>query len=465
MYQILVIDDEESVGYSFQRLLQAPDYRVAAALSAAEGLALLQRQPFDLIILDLRLPDASGLEVLQQIRSADPRAVVLVITAFGTTETAIEATLRGAFDYVLKPFEVPKIKAVIDDALQCSRLMRTEVILPPQQPAGPGGDRMIGQSPVMQEVYKLIGRVAPSNVNVLLLGDSGTGKELVARAIYQYSSRAERPFLAVNCAAIPETLLESELFGYEKGAFTGAARRRIGKFEQADGGTIFLDEIGDMTLATQAKVLRVLQEGNFERLGSEQTVAVDVRVIAATNKDLEKAIAGGTFREDLYYRLKVITLTLPPLRLRREDIPGMVQYFLDKHAAGMGKPRLSLTETALARLQQYHWPGNVRELENVIKRAMVLAKGNVITPELLESFFMSAGTRPEAPVPPVLSGISDADMDAHKGSLYEKVMSETEKALIAAVLHRTGGNQVQASKILGISRSMLRERIAKYRMD
>ena len=205
MYQILVIDDEESVGYSFQRLLQAPDYRVATALSAAEGLALLQRQPFDLIILDLRLPDASGLEVLQQIRSADPRAVVLVITAFGTTETAIEATLRGAFDYVLKPFEVPKIKAVIDDALQCSRLMRTEVILPPQQPAAPGGDRMIGQSPVMQEVYKLIGRVAPSNVNVLLLGDSGTGKELVARAIYQYSSRAERPFLAVNCAAIPET--------------------------------------------------------------------------------------------------------------------------------------------------------------------------------------------------------------------------------------------------------------------
>ena len=465
MYQILVIDDEESVGYSFQRLLQAPDYRVATALSAAEGLALLQRQPFDLIILDLRLPDASGLEVLQQIRSADPRAVVLVITAFGTTETAIEATLRGAFDYVLKPFEVPKIKAVIDDALQCSRLMRTEVILPPQQPAGPGGDRMIGQSPVMQEVYKLIGRVAPSNVNVLLLGDSGTGKELVARAIYQYSSRAERPFLAVNCAAIPETLLESELFGYEKGAFTGAARRRIGKFEQADGGTIFLDEIGDMTLATQAKVLRVLQEGNFERLGSEQTVAVDVRVIAATNKDLEKAIAGGTFREDLYYRLKVITLTLPPLRLRREDIPGMVQYFLNKHAAGMGKPRLSLTEAALARLQQYHWPGNVRELENVIKRAMVLAKGNVITPELLESFFTEVGSERDTPAHTVLPEISDADLEAYRGQLYNKVMSETEKTLIAAVMRKTGGNQVQASKILGISRSMLRERIAKYRMD
>lgn len=463
MNQILVIDDEESVGYSFQRLLPAPDYQVTTALSAAEGLAMLQRQQFELIILDLRLPDASGLDVLQQIRTADPRAVVLVITAFGTTETAIEATLRGAFDYVLKPFEVPRIKAIIDDALQCNRLMRTEVILPPEQPAGPGGDRMIGQSPVMQEVYKLIGRVAPSNVNVLLLGDSGTGKELVARAIYQYSSRADRPFLAVNCAAIPETLLESELFGYEKGAFSGAARKRIGKFEQADGGTIFLDEIGDMTLATQAKVLRVLQEGNFERLGSEQTVAVDVRVIAATNKDLEKAIAGGTFREDLYYRLKVITLTLPPLRLRREDIPGMVQYFLDKHAAGMNKPRLSLTDAALAQLQQYHWPGNVRELENLIKRAMVLTKGNVITPELLESFLTTAATEANAPELP-LPAILDADMEAYKGLLYDKVMSETERTLIAAVMQKTGGNQVQASKILGISRSMLRERIVKYRM-
>lgn len=464
MKKILVIDDEESVGYSFQRLFSDPGYKVLTAHSAAEGLIKFKKETFDLVILDVRLPDTSGLNVLRQIKELDSKAVVLIITAFGTTETAIEATRQGAYDYILKPFEIPKIKNVIEDALKCSHLMHTEVVLAPERNDQTTGDRMIGSSPVMQEVYKLIGRVAPSDVNVLLLGESGTGKELVARAIYQYSNRAQKPFLAVNCAAIPETLLESELFGYEKGAFTGAIRRRIGKFEQADGGFIFLDEIGDMSLATQAKVLRILQEGRFERLGGDQTHQVDVRIIAATNKDLEKGIKNSSFREDLYYRLKVITITLPPLRLRGQDVLELVSYFLDKYSVQLKKERLSFSREATKRLETYHWPGNIRELENVIKRAIVLAKGSIITEEIVAEEFGRSGEQEPLTQTPAAAPqtISESEIEKYKGSLYEKIMEEAEKNLILQVLQNTGGNQVQATKILGISRTMLRDRIEKY---
>ncbi|MDZ7262273.1 MAG: sigma-54 dependent transcriptional regulator, partial [candidate division KSB1 bacterium] len=355
--RILVVDDEDSVRYSFERFLNEPGYKIDTASNGAEALTKFSQRPYDLVILDVRLPDMSGLEVLHQLKSLDPKAVVLIITAFGTTEIAIEATKSGAYDYILKPFDIPAMKKLIEEALNCSHLMRTQVVLEPTAEEDKQADRIIGTSPLMQEVYKMIGRVAGSDVNILLRGESGTGKELIARAIYQHSHRSQKPFLAVNCAAIPETLLESELFGYEKGAFTGASRRKIGKFEQADGGTIFLDEIGDMTLSTQAKILRVLQEGSFERLGGEQTIQVDVRLIAATNRNLEKAIEEGKFREDLYYRIKVISITLPPLRLRPQDIPELTNYFLDKHCTLLKKGRLSISPEAIERMKTYHWPG------------------------------------------------------------------------------------------------------------
>lgn len=328
--RILVVDDEESVRYSFKRFLNSDNYHIDAAKNGAEALSKFRDNSYDLIILDVRLPDKSGIEILKELKEIDSKVVALIMTAFGDTETAINATKSGAFDYILKPFDIPAMKKVIADALEFSRLHQIQSEFENSSISDWNADTIIGNSPVMQEVYKLIGRVAASDVNVLLRGESGTGKELIARAIYQHSNRTNKQFIAVNCAAIPETLLESELFGYEKGAFTGANRRKTGKFELADGGIIFLDEIGDMTLTTQAKILRVLQEGSFERLGGEQTIKVNVRVIAATNRNLERAIEEGRFRDDLYYRIKVVTITLPPLRLRKNDIPALAEYFFRK---------------------------------------------------------------------------------------------------------------------------------------
>jgi len=463
--KILIVDDEESVRYSFERFLNEPGYQVTTAKNGAEALSKYAEQSFDLVVLDVRLPDMSGLEVLTKIKLIDPKAIVLMITAYGTTDLAIETTKQGAYDYILKPFDIPAMKKVIEEALNCSHLMRTQVVIETDGKTEKG-DRIIGNSPVMQEVYKMIGRVAGSDVNILLRGESGTGKELVARAIYQHSSRSQRPFLAVNCAAIPETLLESELFGYEKGAFTGANRRKIGKFEQANEGTIFLDEIGDMTLATQSKILRVLQEGCFEHLGGEQSIHVDVRVVAATNRNLEKAIEEEKFREDLYYRIKVVTITLPPLRLRNQDIPDLVNYFLDKHCTLLKKDRLSASKDALEQMQSYHWPGNIRELENVMRRAIVLCKGNVITEDLVIEEFQSSDE------PDIMDSEKMASfpnwkeyIGRYKGELYEKIMSETEKVLLEQVLKETEGNQVQAAKILGISRFTLRDRLEKYNIQ
>ncbi|OGC05981.1 hypothetical protein A2V82_00005 [candidate division KSB1 bacterium RBG_16_48_16] len=463
MKNILIVDDEESVRYSFKRFLSRANVRVDAAKNGAEAFEKLSQQTFDLVILDVRLPDMTGLQLLQKIKAIDPKLIVLIITAFGTTETAIEAIKLGAYDYILKPFDIPSMKNLVEEALQCSHLMRTQVIFNPLGQAPNSGDDIIGSSQVMQEVYKMIGRVAESEVNILLRGESGTGKELVARAIYQHSQRSQKPFLAVNCAAIPETLLESELFGFEKGAFTGAIRRKIGKFERANGGTIFLDEIGDMTLSTQAKILRVLQEGCFERLGGDQSVLVDVRVIAATNKNLERAIEEGLFREDLYYRIKVITITLPPLRLRKGDILELIHHFLDKHCKLLKKNPLTLTAEATECMLEYHWPGNIRELENTIRRAIVLCKGNSISAELfLEEFQKPESSRhPENKIERGVV-VSPEMLQQHQGQIYRLVIEEAEKKLLIQVLQHTSGNQVQAAKILGISRVMLRNRIAKY---
>ncbi|MGA1844815.1 MAG: sigma-54-dependent transcriptional regulator [bacterium] len=463
--RILVVDDEEGVRYSFERFLDEPGYKVSSTGTGSEALAQYAKEPFDLVVLDVRLPDMSGIEVLHRIKDLDPKAVVLIITAYGTTNIAIEATKKGAYDYILKPFNMPDMKRIIHEALTCSRLMRTQVVIQETQAEQPSGDRIIGSSPVMQEVYKLIGRVAASDINILIRGETGTGKELVARAIYHHSNRSANTFLAVNCAAIPETLLESELFGYERGAFTGAVRRKIGKFEQADGGTIFLDEIGDMSLSTQSKILRIVQEGCFERLGGEQKIQVDVRVIAATNANLEKAIEDGRFREDLYYRLNVVTIALPPLRSRQQDIPALVDYFLTRHCTMLRKERIPISNRAMAQLIGYHWPGNIRELENVIKRAIVLCKGNAITEEYIAEGIKPSQENPDPACPsPVEYPDLKRDMKIYNGALHDRVMSETERMLIEKVLDETGGNQVRTARILGISRFMLRDRLARYNL-
>ncbi len=459
--RILVVDDEESVRYSFKRFLNSDNYHIDAAKNGAEALSKFRDNSYDLIILDVRLPDKSGIEILKELKEIDSKVVALIMTAFGDTETAINATKSGAFDYILKPFDIPAMKKVIADALEFSRLHQIQSEFENSSISDWNADTIIGNSPVMQEVYKLIGRVAASDVNVLLRGESGTGKELIARAIYQHSNRTNKQFIAVNCAAIPETLLESELFGYEKGAFTGANRRKTGKFELADGGIIFLDEIGDMTLTTQAKILRVLQEGSFERLGGEQTIKVNVRVIAATNRNLERAIEEGRFRDDLYYRIKVVTITLPPLRLRKNDIPALAEYFLEKHCKAEQKDGIKFSNSSLETLRQYHWPGNIRELENVIRRAIVLSKGNVIPDELITEEFKQA-SRIESKKEYIPQNVSKEQIEQFTGVLYEQIMSEAEKHLILQILRETGGNQVKASKILGISRVMLHQRIEKY---
>lgn len=321
MAKILIVDDDHQLRQSFQRLLAVEGHDVRGASSGEQGLRMVREELPECVIMDVRMPGMNGLDALKALREIDARLPVIIMTAYATTETAIEATKFGAFDYILKPFDIPDILALIDKAVEAGRRMRGRVAMTPEPGDGGDAEALVGTSRAMHEVYKAIGRAAPTDALVLVRGESGTGKELVARAIYQHSLRAERPYLVINCVAIPDTLLESELFGYEKGAFTGATHRRVGKIEQASGGTVFLDEIGDMPLGIQAKLLRLLQERQIERLGGRETIPVDVRIIAATNTDLEAAVADGRFREDLYYRLKVVTLWLPPLRERREDIP------------------------------------------------------------------------------------------------------------------------------------------------
>jgi DNA-binding NtrC family response regulator len=346
--RILLIEDDSGITDTLQRVLAAEGHEVAIEKRGDDGLARAIKDPFNLVITDLKLPGLNGLELVRQLHAAKPRLPIILVTAFGTTETAIEAMKVGAYDYLLKPFDIPQLIELVGKAVDSNRRMSEPVGL---GEARPSRDALVGRSHAMQEIYKKIGRVASKPVTVLIRGETGTGKELIARAIYQHSDRANAPFIAINCAAIPETLLESELFGHERGAFTGADAKRIGRFEQADHGTIFLDEIGDLTPGTQSKLLRVLQEKTLQRLGGKETISVDVRVVAATHRDLETAIREKQFREDLYYRLNVVAITLPPLRHRREDVPDLIRYFLGKHGPDLGNAGPSIHSEAVDFLQ------------------------------------------------------------------------------------------------------------------
>ena len=389
MSKILVIDDEPTMLAAFEEILGGLEHEVVTARRAETAIEQLQSAPVDLVILDIQLPGMSGLEALRRIKREQPKLPVVVITGHGTMSTAIEATKLGAFDYQLKPIEPDEMLATIERALAGVRLMRGQVAVGTEK-ATATGDAIIGQSAAMQEVYKAIGRVAHTEAGVLIRGESGTGKELVARAVYQHSLRAEKPLIVVNCAAIPETLLESELFGHERGAFTGAVGERIGKFQQGSQGTIFLDEIGDMPLAVQAKILRVLQDKSFQRVGGDETIRSNVRVLAATNRNLEKAISEGHFREDLFHRLNVFAIHVPPLRDRREDIPDLVDYFLDRFARELRTEKPPLSHDAMEVLRTHAWPGNVRELEHCIQRLMISAGGHPIQATDLSSFLTQA---------------------------------------------------------------------------
>src|SRR5438093_666832 len=373
--RILLIEDDPAIVTSLQQILAADGYAVSLAKRGDDGLAIAQSQSFDVVVTDLKLPGLSGLELIRQLHTSKPRLPLILMTAHGTTETAIEATKFGAYDYLLKPFEMNELLELVDTAVTSSRLMSEPVELGSMSATR---DAIVGQSRTMQTMYKEVGRVASKPVTVLIRGETGTGKELIARALYQHSERANEPFVAVNCAAIPETLLESELFGHERGAFTGADMRRIGRFEQANGGTLFLDEIGDLSLSTQAKLLRVLQEKCIQRLGGKETISVNVRVIAATHRDLETAIKEKLFREDLFYRLSVVIIAVPSLRLRPEDIPILVKYFIQRYSVELGIPQSSIQAEAVQLLQSQPWPGNVRELENVVRQTLLLARGYVI---------------------------------------------------------------------------------------
>ena len=477
MDKLLLIDDENDVRYSFKRIFSSPDLILETAASGEEGIEVIKTFKPDLVLMDVRMGGMSGLETLRLIREDDAKLPIIMMTAFGTTQTAIEAMKHGAYDYLLKPFDVPKLKQIVADALKAARDMKEVIAVEPLLESEDYDMGIVGRSQSMQEVFKTIGQLAGSDATALITGESGTGKELVAKAIYHNSQRNDRAYLPINCAAIPENLLESELFGHEKGAFTGATSKRIGKFEQCHQGTIFLDEIGDMTLATQAKILRVLQNGTIERVGSEKSIRVDVRIIAATNKKLEEAVAGNEFREDLFYRLNVVRVNLPPLRERSEDIPLLIDYFLRVIAESEGSKVKSILETAQSALLNYSWPGNVRELENVMRRTIVMAKGDAIRlddlPKDLQSNTKSAFEIDKKNLNHSELSASNAasiDISALAGTLFQWAKSQpdlailpaVERELVAHALRETNGNQVRASKLLGITRATLRNRIEKF---
>ena len=459
---LLVIDDDAAILHGFRRVFRGPKVTLLTAATAEEGLDLVSQRRPDAVLLDVHLPDLSGLEAFRRIQQVDARIPVIFITGHGTTDTAIEAMKLGAYDYLLKPPEPEQLLSLVSQAFEVSRLMHVPALTEQHEPKTEAADVLVGRSPAMQEVYKAIGRVAPQDLTVLILGESGTGKELVARALYQHSPRASKPFLVVNCAAIPETLLESELFGHEKGAFTGADRKRIGKFEQCSGGTLFLDEIGDMTPLTQAKVLRLLQEQRFDRVGGNETVQTDVRLIAATNCDLEQLVAAGKFRKDLYYRLKGFTITLPPLRERAEDLLLLVDYFLRRFSQELGKDVRTVAPEALDALRRHTWPGNVRELQGVLRQALVRATGPVLLPEFLPSLTSAMGHPLEFTAKgdfPDWERFLEERFQAGSRDLYAESITLMEKQLIPFVLRKTGGNQSRAAAVLGISRASLRGKI------
>lgn len=471
MPTLLAIDDDQLTLKCYRYAFEDQGVQLLTATTAEEGLALFQRYQPNVVLCDLRLPDATGLDVFRKIRDQAAKVPFILATGYGTAETAIEAMGLGVFDYLIKPVDPDQLISLIDHALKSSRLMQVPALVPSTEAEQQAqGEMLIGQCPAMQEVYKAIGRVAPQEVIALILGESGTGKEMVARAIYHYSKRASGPFLAINCAAIPENLLESELFGHEKGAFTGADRKRIGKFEQCNGGTLFLDEIGDMSPLMQTKILRVLQDQRFERVGGSETIQTDVRVIAATNRDLERAVAEGKFRADLYYRLNVFTIHLPALRERPGDIPLLISQLLRQYGKELGKSVQSISPEAMDLLQTYTWPGNVRELQSAIKHALLCMSGPVLLPEHLPELVRGIKSTATASTPQtrleqwqLMSHIRER-LQANSGNAYEEVIEAVERHLFREVLQQTSGNQSQAAQILGISRPTLRAKLAKLNL-
>ena len=465
MAHFLVIDDDpDLLPEKIAHLFPPQANQVEVAYTGEEGLRCLGAKLPDVILLDLRLPDQSGLDVLRDIRQFDARIPVVFVTSARSADAAIEAMRRGAHDYLLKPLNLQELDRVLRDAVRVARFMRTPTLF---AEAGPDDDSVseviVGSCPAMQEVYKAIGRVADQTFPVLITGESGTGKELVAKAIYQHSPRAKSPFLALNCAAIPEQLLESELFGHEKGAFTGAERRRIGKFEQCHGGTIFLDEIGDMPLATQAKILRLLQEQRFERVGGEETIQTDVRLITATHRDLKAWSAENKFRPDLYYRIGVFSIHLPPLRKRMDDLPMLVRFFLRRFNRELGREISEVSAETLTRLQGYLWPGNIRELQSLLKQAMLQCRATVLLPECLPDI-LRGGTDVQAASqsddePGMETFIIRQRRTSDSRDLYADAHRQLDRLLLPRVVELTGGSLQEAALELGIARQTLRMKL------
>lgn len=460
--RILLIEDDASTAASLQKVLCAEGYEVDIAGRGDVGLAQAQRQHYDVVITDLRLPGLGGLELVAQLHAAKPKQAIVLMTAHGTTETAIEATKLGACDYLLKPFEADELLDLIASSVASSRLMSEPVEMGAAQS---NRSAIIGNSRAMQAIYKEIGRVAATPATVLIRGPTGTGKELIARAIYNHSDRADKPFIAVNCAAIPDGLLESELFGHERGAFTGAQARRIGRFEQAHGGTIFLDEIGDLNAITQGKLLRVLQERCIQRLGSEANIPVDVRVLAATHRDLETAIEVSEFREDLFYRLSVVTIALPPLNKRAEDIPLLAKYFIHRFGVELGLAAPAVQTEAITYLQSQPWPGNVRELGNVIRQALLLARPFAISLDHVQQVIAKirkpvahSQQTHAAYITELLGRTQNGDLQ----NAFEHMLADLEPELYRQAIRLAQGNQSKAARWLGVTRMKMREKLAQF---
>jgi DNA-binding NtrC family response regulator len=454
--KILIVDDEERLRRVLAMLLSDMKVKLSLAADGQEAIETLDRSRHDLVITDLRMPRLDGMGLIAQIRERWADLPIIVITAFGSVESAVEAMKAGAIDFVTKPFEEDQIKQAVTRALEMSALRSENRRLREEVTGRFEFNSIIAESEAMRQVIELAGEVAPSNATVLITGESGTGKELVARAVHLNSPRARGPFVAVNVAAIPDTLLESELFGHEKGAFTGAAERKAGRFEAADGGTIFLDEIGEMSISLQAKILRIIQEKEFERLGSTQTLSTDVRFLAATNQNLRDRIKDGRFREDLYYRLNVFPIEIPPLRERPEDVAPLIDHFLARHCTEMGKRIPRIPETTRRLLEKHTWEGNVRELQNAVERAVILLKGEELEPRLLPEWIRGDD------VPGVSDDGAKRILQLPPGGIR---LEELERDLLVQAMERANGNKTKAATLLGLSRATLRYRLEKYELD
>jgi DNA-binding NtrC family response regulator len=448
--RILIVDDEDGMRRLLGRVLTREGYETSTVGSGAEALRLVANERFDLVVTDIKMPEMDGLQLLEELKEYEPSLPIIVMTAYGTIENAVQALRFGAYDYIAKPFETDEIKLTVAKALERERLLAENRYLHAELEGRYDFSGIIGGSPAMEQVYEMASSVAASNANVLITGESGTGKELMARSIHYSSPRKEKPFVVLNCSALSESVLESELFGHEKGAFTGALDMRKGRFERADQGTLFIDEVAEMSMTAQVKLLRVIQEHEFERVGGNKTISVNVRIVAATNKKLEEQVKDGHFREDLYYRLNVVNLNIPPLRSRREDVEPLSRHFLEKYTAETGKKITDLSPRALSCLLAHDWPGNVRELQNAIERAVVLSKGSVLTPR---------------DFPQNMQGDDQICLQVpEKGGSLTEILEDLERQLIIQTLQREDGSQTRAAETLGIKRTTLRYKMEKYRM-